>query len=507
MKESLSISCWTCRRRRVRCDRQLPQCHKCFISGNTCQGYSKERPLKWINGVASRGKLMGKALPINDGVTPPIPRLLLDPVLQDLSPKMRHYIKYCGSNFAIYRKNSLLTKTSVDQFCSVESVLYDSPTGNPFREFMRLMPSSQGLLHTIISIAALHQAYREVTHTSVEPHRISFIERDTMAVNLHLMTSSEHLPPAAIYDSLTHKQLALKNIRKELLYLNYSSLDGTIASILLLVWQDLMDSGTNSWKCHLDALKGIVPVGPYTETQNSNSRTIYNNFETTYAAFQILGNTFVKSKELYHPLFSTMPISQILDLSDGQSWAGCPAQLLSIISLLNNASINPTQSSDFIASILLAFQEFAPMKWAIANKSPSVMKPRYHLASAYKGAVAIYMAQVMHGYVETHAIELPHVDPLDSLIVHLLSIDFEDDHFKSLVWPSFVIGAEAKEESQRRSITQIFESLWRTWRCENVRNALKVLLYLWELRDQRKSSGHWQWINELYGWGMNWIFI
>ncbi|KAJ5724770.1 hypothetical protein N7493_006498 [Penicillium malachiteum] len=369
---------------------------------------------------------------------------------------------------------------------------------------MRLMPSSPGLLHTIISIAALHQAYREleVTQTSIETHRLSIMQRDA-TVNLHLMTSSDHLPPAATHDSLTHKQLALKSIRKELLYLEYSNLEGTIASILLLVWQDLMDSGTNSWKCHLDALKGLVPVGlaPIglcTKAEDSSSRTIYNNFETTYAAFHILGNTFVQSKELYHPLFSTMPITQIMDLSDGQSWAGCPAQLLSIISLLNNASINISPSSDFMDTIFSAFQEFSPMKWAIANNNSSFMKPRYHLASAYKGAVAIYMTQVMHGYRETDAIQLSHIDSIDFLILHLISINFEDDHFKSLVWPSFVIGAEAREESQRKSITRIFEGLWRRWRCENVRNALKVLQYLWNLHDQMQFSDRWQWINELH---------
>ncbi|KAJ5624758.1 fungal-specific transcription factor domain-containing protein [Penicillium lagena] len=70
-------------------------CHKCSFSGEYCQGYSEVKPLRWTNGVASRGKLTGKSLPITDGATAPIAMLLLDPVLQDLSPTDRRYIKYC----------------------------------------------------------------------------------------------------------------------------------------------------------------------------------------------------------------------------------------------------------------------------------------------------------------------------------------------------------------------------------------------------------------------------
>lgn len=92
-----STSCWTCRRRRVKCDRALPECQKCSTGEEYCQGYSETRPLRWTNGVASRGKLMGKRLPIIDAnkSSASIMRSLEDPAIQDLSPTNRGYIKYC----------------------------------------------------------------------------------------------------------------------------------------------------------------------------------------------------------------------------------------------------------------------------------------------------------------------------------------------------------------------------------------------------------------------------
>jgi hypothetical protein len=49
--------CHNCRRRRLRCDRSLLQCHKCANAGQECLGY--QALLVWTRGVASRGKMSG----------------------------------------------------------------------------------------------------------------------------------------------------------------------------------------------------------------------------------------------------------------------------------------------------------------------------------------------------------------------------------------------------------------------------------------------------------------
>jgi hypothetical protein len=150
LKDSLKTSetpCWTCRRRRVQCDRVLPTCLKCKKAGKECLGYKK--PLVWNKGVASRGRLMGKTF---DEVkqptqpTPPtpsetcshssmsnapdeeveevvrtdtvllptgaqssssqavatfsnmatqLPRILVDPFFRDFTPLTRYYVQYC----------------------------------------------------------------------------------------------------------------------------------------------------------------------------------------------------------------------------------------------------------------------------------------------------------------------------------------------------------------------------------------------------------------------------
>lgn len=57
-----TVDCRTCNRRRIKCDRSLPTCKKCALKDLQCPGYGLR--IQWGQGVASRGKLTGKTLPV-----------------------------------------------------------------------------------------------------------------------------------------------------------------------------------------------------------------------------------------------------------------------------------------------------------------------------------------------------------------------------------------------------------------------------------------------------------
>lgn len=50
-----SKKCWTCRRRRIRCDGALPHCYACKKSGRECLGYGKL--FRWTNVTTSQRTL------------------------------------------------------------------------------------------------------------------------------------------------------------------------------------------------------------------------------------------------------------------------------------------------------------------------------------------------------------------------------------------------------------------------------------------------------------------
>ncbi|EGU77589.1 Zn(2)-C6 fungal-type DNA-binding domain [Fusarium oxysporum f. sp. vasinfectum] len=53
--------CLNCKARKRKCDQARPECHACTQRGMRCQGYST--PLRWVNGVASRGRFAGAPVP------------------------------------------------------------------------------------------------------------------------------------------------------------------------------------------------------------------------------------------------------------------------------------------------------------------------------------------------------------------------------------------------------------------------------------------------------------
>lgn len=223
--------------------------------------------------------------------------------------------------------------------------------------------------------------------------------------------------------------------------------------------------------------------------------------------FEIIGSTFVKAKHPYQPIFSMSPILDILKRSESQTWTGCPAILLYVLSLVNAAaSSSHEMAPDSINIIFSHLRDFCPMKWAVASAELHHMKSRYQLASIWQAAVEIYALQVLPIPSETNSSNDGRTSKsLDSVLHNLTSMDPTDVHLKGILWPTFVIGAEAQTISQRGLITEVFGHLWTLWRCHNVTNALRVLEKIWACRATEGPSRRW--IEYVYEWGEDWMFI
>lgn len=113
-----SKPCHNCRRKRLRCDRSIPDCNKCVSKGEKCLGYGNL--LRWTNAVAVRGNLANqisqhqsqcrsKDVIISHNVLPkrqqslgaeiqPLQLPLIDPLLVNLGPRHREYIGHCESH-------------------------------------------------------------------------------------------------------------------------------------------------------------------------------------------------------------------------------------------------------------------------------------------------------------------------------------------------------------------------------------------------------------------------
>lgn len=195
---------------------------------------------------------------------------------------------------------------------------------------------------------------------------------------------------------------------------------------------------------------------------------------------------------------------EILKLCESQTWIGCPAELLYLISLVNTVPENDEQSHILKSQLASQLQSFSPHRWSVANTDVPHILSRYHFACVYKAAIAIYISQVTARWSgEPFAANFA-MDSLGSSIQHMSSISIEDSFFKALVWPAFVIGAEARNEDQRMAVLKVTGRLWTAWRSGNVRNAVHILKEIWVRGDREDWSTPW--IEYLYEWGEDWMF-
>jgi hypothetical protein len=263
MAESSAKACHTCRRRRVKCDRTLPQCQKCAGAGVECLGYG--RLILWNQGIASRGKMMGKSFgetkfsgssshdavairPASSqtpahttsgfdfgqkhfgGISPAY--ALIDPLLQDLDQRSRHYIAHFAS-----------------RFCQ-ELVIYDIPGSNSFRSLLQGIGSYPALRNMIIA---------------------------TSAYDLFCRFPSGVRHPTSYRDALAAKHRALQSLRLTLENVETIDINSVLTAILLLIHFELIDSGKNAWKAHIAGAQMLVCQQKLLEGRSRSFTSVMTN--------------------------------------------------------------------------------------------------------------------------------------------------------------------------------------------------------------------------------------
>ncbi|KAK8090652.1 hypothetical protein PG994_000157 [Apiospora phragmitis] len=433
--EFASRPCWTCRQRRVVCDTRLPHCAKCSKSGRECLGYGEKKPVIWVTGMASRGKMAGRttfaphaaaaaaaasAGPANLSSTMMLKRPLAEARNE---PDMRHL------EYFLYR-------------CCSECVIYDSE--NPFKRFITLIPQNEALRHVIIALSVSH--------------------RRNSAGAITLSTKKREI----MMDGLVHEQKAIKGLREAIA--KNDQHEAIVALVLLFIWNDaLQQEGRQSWRYHLRAMRALISARRHTPGWNS---FFGSYFEETYAILSIFGATLSKHYQSdVCDVFSESELPAVLQRAEGSSWTGCPAELLQVLCDVNRGV--ETES-------LTLIDQFSCSQWAAKHRESASVIMRTHLAEAYRGAISVYALRVLGREVVRENVS----SVVGRAISHLRQIPPEDTHFKGILWPAFVLGAESTDLVHRAVILEIFQnlsSLLQTWA---VNQATIILQEIWSDADE-----------------------
>ncbi|KAF9894876.1 hypothetical protein FE257_004497 [Aspergillus nanangensis] len=381
--------CHTCRRRRVKCDRSLTSCKRCLTDGLECQGYGKL--FLWNQGVASRGKMMGKTFDLppsrpakvsgfkastpspNDSQIIDCPVTyestsfylpLVDPSIQDFSPATRFYLFHFHQGF-----------------CK-ELVIYDVAEQNPGRQLLRYAHGHPVLLQSIIATSAHH---------------------------LYKCTQPGGTNRLSIYnDALVFKDRAIRLLKDALANVSNFDMSIMLAAVMLFIYVEFMSG--DCWRAHLDGAKALIGyIKSYASRRllhSSEGLFIRRWLVSEILFIDIIGSTHSSTWSLQPSIYGIekdFDIDSILTMVEINSFSSFPAPLLKhILALVQIAddssdSINPLKL-DQIRARLGSIRKFDPFEWASKIQLLSPRKDideRVQIASAYKSATCLYVSRML----------------------------------------------------------------------------------------------------------------
>ncbi|KAF9880574.1 hypothetical protein CkaCkLH20_01616 [Colletotrichum karsti] len=524
--------CHNCRRRRLRCDRSYPHCHKCTAAGQECLGYGKL--FRWTEGVASRGKLAGKSTITFSSGPEPSPRVaeteppaittaaaavaapdirtqdtpatfssgdnnalvvsaarpgpqsapwsLVDPLFQDVELHYRHYLSY------------FTTRVCRDL------VSWDVPDRNPFRSLVPLTRAHPLLQHIIVAASAAHMSNlsRAVSSDSV----------------------ADHNARQALTDALVAKHKALRLLSSAIQDMGNSGGVGgdvVLAAVLFFVNVELIESGRNGWKPHLEGAGRIMaflpPVGSADEALRDYVMSDCFIYYILASAFNTSPPTAAKS------YYQSVQASSVLGRAAANSYLCCPPDILQILltasQLSNNAGDDP-ESTAFVsqagAQLLEQALAFDIDKWAYEQRELSYLKTipvesRIHAGSAHRIAACLY---ILHSVPAVSRLVSVRREELDAeMFYHLSSISDEDPNFKATCWPSFIAGAGTSDPEQRAWILDRLKRLMVATPWGFITTAMDTLQTIWSLEESYdpETKTERSWVQKLKSSDLNFLIV
>ncbi|KAJ6145648.1 hypothetical protein N7470_009543 [Penicillium chermesinum] len=417
-----------------------------------------------------------------------LPAALQDPSISNLDPVSRYYMDYYN-----------------EHICKL-FIVYDSEK-NPFRSLIPIGLKDPILLKALLALAARHHANTGKCFRQADP--------------LTLLTYA-----SANREALMFKDQAVESLSRSIQHKTLPTDDATVASIFLLIFLDLLESGSDGWNFHLEGVKKLID----STYLHSDSEAVINGGpgETVreLRAFitkqihliETLGATFLRPR-LLSPFTPFEPKEIQPQETIERSFLGCPEYILTAIQCFStqrdSIAVSPpldqtsvdSQSKE-IVSLLNLVQQFDCYAWASSvqkSRTPSQeeISSLFKLSQAYKVGTLMYGRRIQNALTGEFTIQ-------EELLSELLGLidSLKDDYlmFKCILWPIFVAGLECQGQAQRHFLERSLEKFWVVTKCLNAVNAAKTLQDYWDQADaSEESRSHW--IFNIGNLGRDWLWI
>ncbi|RAL13047.1 Zn(II)2Cys6 transcription factor [Aspergillus homomorphus CBS 101889] len=413
--------CSRCKLRRIQCDRTLPTCRKCKSRNFACPGYGPV--FKWVQGVASRGRLSGRSIPVPlDAEKGPVKNAIFRPLSTQLQgdewPGPTAYIQVNTPGVTLL---SYLLQ-HFDKHVATKLAWVDGPD-NPWRNIvMRLTHTSQLVLNSVLAMASEDLVLRYETGT---PH-----VRRLQAASLEYRSKTVSLLGQQL-NSLPRKALespcSLEKARC------------ILASILLLYNVELLTAESARWQVHIQGAGAVIQWMSQALCRPSldNQADVFLLYEYYYHSVVMGLTTFDPPAEFtnhintYDSLTVFSEFVQIMHTvtrAEREQYAGSP-----------NATTPALE--DITQAIVAARSRTLLLSQRINFRSLEAQRDFDHLASMYYYASLIYSHRVLG---KGPSAERCIITSRDAVLDHLSRLTEGACFAHDLVWPLFIAGTECR---------------------------------------------------------------
>ncbi|KAI1628746.1 fungal-specific transcription factor domain-containing protein [Exophiala viscosa] len=459
--------CRTCSRRRVKCDRSLETCRKCALKGLPCPGYGLR--IQWGQGVASRGKLTGKAIPVLEAAPAKYQTerntatsTSSTPYNFAMSPDTIHNKFGLNLDLALFHPPDYVESNAFrdlihyyDHVVAAVMPWVDGPD-NAWRTIMLpLAMESEALLLAILALSAEH--YSSKTGSTL---------------------TGEHGPLSAHYRERS-LQLLAQNLRTELAE-NQKAHQGPacamLATILVLCNVEMIHCDSAVWPVHWKAARMITRRWTSSHHPRPTLDSGFRFLIKEAFVYDVFGSTTTFDGE------EQIPCS-VLDGEDTQlftQWLQL-VQEVTIVERRRHAAMPADQyqlhSADMI-QLQKRFKEATESSLLISQSLgfEGLQSDIATLLVLYQQAGLLYSYQALHRKDSA----LARKDCVESVVDSIRLIQNLDSFQHDLVWPLFLVGTESRNNPSRQKFAEsaMLEAM-RSTAYSNCRLALEFLRHFW----------------------------
>ncbi|KAJ5951945.1 fungal-specific transcription factor domain-containing protein [Penicillium vulpinum] len=528
-------ACKTCRRRGRGCDRRMPSCNTCETNGLTCEGYLLQWP-----GLASRGQLVGKSIPVTTKrrrtrrvqqsaiPSPPLPIVPQSPTTQspqntdnnndqnetqenpfeDLVDPMQFFMEipeiHTPPELLVWSNDaSLLNNYDDDLLAPQPNLCTASPPQDHCQELGRAM-DYRYVLGPGLDVLSIPDELKFIMQYHISevvpklcvdnlsprnPYRDYILP---LAIEVPSLLYACAALAACHYDvRLSTKQFereffrfkgkAMKRLQEDLYSQTRASHPGTLATILMLCLCDLSHGGISDFQSHFQGAKKLIEL--------RQERTA-GNFVEQYLVWLDVMAAASHSKPT---VFSSQEISSLL-VESGDRWSfdviPCPSdqfQIICEIVALYKSQVDADSPSIETSNQVQEIKQRLLQKPAHCDRGQNWL----HMTEAYRFAIILYLLRLFSCNIDEFELDWL----VSSVLYHARATPPASGWSDQLLWPLFHAGLEVKDARRQEWVRERARCMQSSGGFGNVQSALVLLEDAW--RGKRPSK----YINLMQGSG------